>query len=44
MVQRTYRVPADLYERAQARADQREENLSDIIRTALENYADGESR
>jgi len=32
------RIPDKLWEAAQQKADQREENLSEIIRTALERY------
>ncbi|MDN4161123.1 hypothetical protein [Nocardioides abyssi] len=39
MVQKTYRVPQPLYERAMAKAEERQENLSDVIREALERYA-----
>lgn len=39
MTQKTYRVPVTLYEAAMKRAEEREENLSDIIRAALEKYA-----
>lgn len=38
MVQKTYRVPAALYEAAMRKAIEREENLSDVIREALERY------
>lgn len=38
MVQKTYRVPVALYEAAMERAAEREENLSDVIREALERY------
>ena len=38
MVQKTYRVPKSLYEAAMEKAEEREENLSDIIREALERY------
>jgi hypothetical protein len=38
MVQKTYRVPTALYEAAMKKATEREENLSDIIREALERY------
>lgn len=43
MVQKTYRVPVELYEAALDRAKEREENLSGVIRGALERYADGPS-
>lgn len=39
MVKRTYYVPVKLYEAAMAKAEEREENLSDVIREALERYA-----
>lgn len=38
MIQRTYRVPKSLYDAAIAMADERQENLSDVIREALERY------
>jgi predicted DNA-binding protein len=38
MVMRSLRVPEDLWERAKAKADERQENLSDVIREALERY------
>jgi hypothetical protein len=38
MVQKTYRVPKTLYELAMEKAAEREENLSDVIREALERY------
>lgn len=38
MIQKTYRVPVALYERAMEVAAEREENLSDVIREALERY------
>lgn len=38
MVQKTYRVPRTLYEAAMEKAAEREENLSDVIREALERY------
>ena len=41
MIQKTYRVPVALYERAMERAEANEENLSDVIRRALEQYANG---
>lgn len=43
MIQKTYRVPKALYEAAMAKAEEREESLSDIIRDALEKYAKQES-
>lgn len=39
MTQKSYRVPATLYEAAMAKAEKREEALSDVIRRALEDYA-----
>jgi hypothetical protein len=42
MIQRTYKVPEKLYEDAMDKAAEREENLSDVIREALERYAYGE--
>lgn len=41
MIQKTYRVPVALYERAMERAEASQENLSDVIRRALEQYAAG---
>lgn len=38
MIKRTYYVPETLYEAAMAKAEEREENLSDVIREALERY------
>jgi hypothetical protein len=38
MVQKTYRVPKALYEAAMEKAAENEENLSDVIREALERY------
>ena len=38
MVQKTYRVPEALYEAAMEKAEERQENLSDVIREALERY------
>lgn len=38
MVMRSLRVPEKLWEAAKAKADQREENISDVIREALERY------
>ncbi|MBS45275.1 MAG: hypothetical protein CMH83_19325 [Nocardioides sp.] len=38
MVQKTYRVPKTLYEAAMQKAEEREENISDVIREALERY------
>lgn len=38
MVMRSIRVPAKLWAEAKARADQREESISDVIREALEAY------
>ena len=39
MVMRSLRVPEKLWEAAKAKADERDENLSDVIREALERYA-----
>lgn len=41
MIQKTYRVPVTLYEAAMQRAEESQENLSDVIRRALEQYAAG---
>lgn len=38
MVIRSVRVPLALWIEAKAKADEREENLSDVIRAALERY------
>ena len=38
MVMRSIRVPARLWAAAREVADQREENISDVIRDALERY------
>lgn len=38
MVKRTYYVPVALYEAAMAKAEERQENLSDVLREALERY------
>ena len=38
MIMRSIRVPARLWSEAKAKADEREENLSDVIREALERY------
>lgn len=38
MVMRSLRVPEKLWEAAKAKADERQENISDVIRAALEQY------
>lgn len=38
MVMRSIRVPAKLWAAAKAKADEREENISDVLREALERY------
>lgn len=38
MVMRSHRYPAKLYEAAMAKAAERQENLSDVLRAALEAY------
>ena len=38
MVMRSLRVPEKLWLAAKAKADEREENISDVIRDALERY------
>jgi hypothetical protein len=38
MVMRSHRYPADLYAAAMAKAEERNENLSDVLREALERY------
>ena len=41
MVMRSIRVPLKLWTAAKALADEREENISDVIREALERYVKG---
>lgn len=36
--QRTFRIPGDLYAAAKAKAEERGETLTDVIRRALERY------
>jgi hypothetical protein len=38
MVMRSIRVPLRLWTEARAKADEREENISDVVRAALERY------
>jgi hypothetical protein len=38
MVMRSIRVPLRLWNEAKAKADERQENISDVIREALERY------
>lgn len=38
MVMRSFRVPLKLWTAAKNKADEREENISDVIREALERY------
>lgn len=38
MVMRSIRVPMKLWEAAKAKADEREESISDVVREALERY------
>lgn len=38
MTIRSLRVPAPLWEAARAKADERQENVSDVLRAALERY------
>lgn len=38
MVMRSIRVPLALWNAAKAKADEREENISDVIREALQRY------
>lgn len=38
MVMRSIRVPLRLWNEAKAKADEREESISDVIREALERY------
>lgn len=40
MVMRSFRVPLKLWDAAKAAADEREENISDVIREALERYVE----
>ena len=35
---KSFRIPQELYERAQARAAERGETVSDVVRRALERY------
>lgn len=39
MIQKTYRIPAELYAAVMKKAEERQENVSDVIRKALERYA-----
>jgi hypothetical protein len=43
LVMRSHRYPAKLYEAAMAKAAERQENLSDVLREALERYVREES-
>lgn len=38
MVMRSLRVPEKLWDAAREKADEREENISDVLREALERY------
>jgi hypothetical protein len=38
MVMRSFRVPLDLWDRAIAVSEEREEAISDVLRAALERY------
>lgn len=38
MIMRSIRVPLALWNAARAKADERDENISDVIRAALERY------
>lgn len=38
MVMRSHRYPKALYEAAMAKAEERQENISDVLREALERY------
>ena len=40
MVMRSIRVPLKLWEQAKAKADERDENISDVVRAALQEYLD----
>lgn len=42
MVMRSVRVPLKLWEKAKRKADEREENISDVVRAALERYTKDE--
>lgn len=44
MVMRSLRVPEKLWDEAKALADERDENISDVIRAALERYVKRGSR
>jgi predicted HicB family RNase H-like nuclease len=37
--QRTFRIPDEVYKAAQAKAAEKGESLSDVVRKALERYA-----
>lgn len=38
MIMRSLRVPESLWEAARAKAEERQENISDVLREALERY------
>lgn len=38
MVQKNFRVPKPLYAEAKAKAEERQENLSDVVRDAFADY------
>ncbi len=40
MIKRTYYVPPDLYAKALAKTDERNEDLADVIRRALREYVE----
>jgi Mn-dependent DtxR family transcriptional regulator len=44
MVMRSIRFPASLWDEAKATADEREENLSDVLRDALRRYVKRHTR
>lgn len=41
MVMRSLRVPLDLWERAKAKADAEDQNISDVVRDLLEKWVEG---
>lgn len=40
--QRSFRIPDDLYQRAQAKADEGDENMSDVVRRLLLEWVEQE--
>jgi hypothetical protein len=43
MVRKTFRLPLDLWRAAQRKADERGDNLSEVIREALKRYVRSKS-